>query len=327
MKIFETAGRVTGRVAGLASMTECGRTVVVLCPFAGGLGRSQALAAATSTSMIHFRAIVLRIQSDFRDLQVYHNLMARVAPAVPEDSALLCEKCGYIVDGIPRDSLCPECATPIADSLPQNRQPPLWEREDGPAIRRFAITTAQIIFKPTRFFRSINSRADLQSSHSFASGHYWISSILLGATAYVHGIWAWPWIWYVGGAHPIQTRQVWGILMLTLFSAAAYWLLVITAALAARLTAWEAAYRGLRLPRRVVQRALHYHSAHYLPVALLAFVTVVGHQILIRKFPNLDLYHNATRYLYILCAQVILAAGYLFTTYWTGMRNLMYANG
>jgi len=248
--------------------------------------------------------------------------MARVAPVVPEETALLCEKCGYIINGIPTDSLCPECATPIAESLPDTRWPPLWEQQDGSAITRFVITTIQIIFAPTRFFRSMNSRADLESSHSFASGHYWITSILFGATAYVHGIWAWPWLWY---QRPIQTRQVYGIMMLALFSAAAYWLLVITAALAARLTAWEAAYRGLRLPRRVVQRVLHYHSAHYLPVALLAFLTVVGHQALIQKYPAIDLF--AVRYLYVLCAEVILAAGYLFSTYWTGMRNLMYANG
>ena len=168
----------------------------------------------------------------------------------------------------------------------------------------------------------MSSRADLESSASFARGHYWISSLLFGATAYVHGVWAWPFLWY---ERPIQTRPAYGILMLTLFSAAAYWLLVITASVAARLTAWEAAYRGLRLPRHVVRRALHYHSAHYLPVALAAFLTVVGHQALIQKFPYIDRF--AVRYLYVLCAEVILAATYLFVTYWKGMRNLMYANG
>ncbi len=129
-------------------------------------------------------------------------------------------------------------------------------------------------------------------------------------------------LWY---QRPIHTRPIYGALMLIIFSAAAYALLAITSALASRLTAWEAAYRGLRLPRPVVQRALHYHSAHYLPVALLAFLTVVGHQALIHRDLGIDRF--AFRYLYILCAEVILAAGYLFSTYWTGMRNLMYANG
>src|SRR3954469_10939031 len=248
--------------------------------------------------------------------------MARVAPAVPEESALLCEKCGYIVNGIPTDSLCPECASPIAESLPINRQPTPWEQRDGSAVNRFVATTLQLLFAPTRFFRLMSSRADLQSSGRFARGHYWISSILFGATAYVHGIWAWPSIWY---SRPIETRPLYGILMLAVFSAAVYGMLLITTALAARLTAWEAAYRGLRLPRRVVQRALHYHSAHYLPVAALAFLTVVGHQALIQKYPYI--YRFAVRYLYVLCSEVILSAVYLFITYWKGMRNLMYANG
>ena len=35
---------------------------------------------------------------------------------------------------------------------------------------------------------------------------------------------------------------------------------------------------------------------------------------------------SATTYLYVLCAEVIVAAAYLFHTYWVGMRNIMYAN-
>jgi hypothetical protein len=247
--------------------------------------------------------------------------MARVAPAVPEESALLCEKCGYIVNGIPMDSLCPECATPIEESLPGYRGPTSWERDGAPGVR-FVTATLQLIFTPTKFFRSMKSRADLDVSASFARVHLFISGILFGTTAYVHGIWAWPIIWY---ARPIHSRWGYGILIVAMFSAAAYWLLELTAYVAARLTAWEAAYRGLRLPQRVVQRALHYHAAHYLPVALAAFATVVGHQVLIYYNPAWDRFGMG--YLYVLCGEVILAAGYLFMTYWTGMRNLMYANG
>jgi len=37
-------------------------------------------------------------------------------------------------------------------------------------------------------------------------------------------------------------------------------------------------------------------------------------------------FNSPTIYLYILSAQVVISAIYLFTTYWTGMRNMMYAN-
>jgi hypothetical protein len=95
--------------------------------------------------------------------------------------------------------------------------------------------------------------------------------------------------------------------------------------LAARLTAWEAAYRGLRLPLHVVRRGLDYHSAHYLPVAFVAALTVVGYQVLLYLAVLTDLV--ATRYIYLLCAEVVVGAFYLFVTYWKGMRNVLFANG
>src|SRR5205085_9325028 len=125
--------------------------------------------------------------------------MARVAPTVPEESALLCEKCGYIVNGIPMDSLCPECAAPIAESLPETRQPPLWERA-GPGANYFFMTTFQLIVSPTRFFRSMSSRGDSHLSGRFARGHYFIASIFFGLTAWFHALCTWPIIWY---ARPI----------------------------------------------------------------------------------------------------------------------------
>ena len=35
---------------------------------------------------------------------------------------------------------------------------------------------------------------------------------------------------------------------------------------------------------------------------------------------------SGTKYLYVLCGEVIVAAFYLFETYWIAMRNMMYAN-
>src|SRR6266571_4722751 len=117
--------------------------------------------------------------------------MARVAPAIPEETALLCEKCGYIIDGIPTDSLCPECAMPIAESLPEKRRPPMWEQPDVRAGVRFWTTTSQIIFHPAKFYRSITSRGGLSDSVKFARWHYAMASLLFGGAAFMHGGWAW----------------------------------------------------------------------------------------------------------------------------------------
>jgi hypothetical protein len=97
-----------------------------------------------------------------------------------------------------------------------------------------------------------------------------------------------------------------------------------TTRIAAMLTAWEARYRGLRLPIITVLRGLYYHAAHYLPVAGFAWLTTGGHAYLVRhgQLAATSVYS----YLIVLSSGVILAAVYLFWTYWAAMRNMMYAN-
>ena len=102
--------------------------------------------------------------------------------------------------------------------------------------------------------------------------------------------------------------------------------------LAAWLTTLEATYRGLRLPYDIVLRGMYYHAAHYLPVAIAALVVVVGYQLLwFCSHPWYAAYtwvqeKTPTVYLYVICAQVVISAIYLFQTYWIGMRNMMFAN-
>jgi hypothetical protein len=77
------------------------------------------------------------------------------------------------------------------------------------------------------------------------------------------------------------------------------------------------------LPYRPVLRGLYFHAAHYLPIGLLAVATLLASQFALERYPAQFTYD---RYACLLCAEVILAAGYLFKTYWIGMRNMMYAN-
>ncbi len=42
-------------------------------------------------------------------------------PAVIDEFTLLCERCGYVVDGLPPEGACPECGKPIVESLPERR--------------------------------------------------------------------------------------------------------------------------------------------------------------------------------------------------------------
>lgn len=42
--------------------------------------------------------------------------------------ALLCERCGYVVDGLPPNGVCPECGLDIQRSLPHNRPGTPWQQ-------------------------------------------------------------------------------------------------------------------------------------------------------------------------------------------------------
>ena len=250
--------------------------------------------------------------------------MARVAPIVPEETALLCEGCGYVLDGLPADSRCPECGRPIAESTgTQTRRPPAWESRGGSPVSRFLKTTTEVLFRPTRFYRTFVTRQPPGASRWFGRIHLGLASLLIGLAAAEHFLW----MVRLSASRSVLdlARQPWLHAIATLVMAVVvdqfiYW----TTRLAARLTHWEATYRGLRLPLSVVRRGLDYHTVHYIPVALVAAVTVVGYQVLLaRGSAGFD---SAQKYLYLLSGEIVLSALYLFQTYWIGMRNMMYAN-
>ena len=70
---------------------------------------------------------------------------------------MLCEKCGYEVSDLPADSVCPECAAPIADSLPSRRPGTRWQRAWRSRTARLPIawlvTTAFGLLTPGRQLR------------------------------------------------------------------------------------------------------------------------------------------------------------------------------
>jgi hypothetical protein len=237
------------------------------------------------------------------------------ATAVPDESHWLCEGCGYVLEGLPPGVRCPECGKPTSESAGDLRAQPLWERpQDAGIFQRFAITTAQVLSGPSHFYRSLATRGSRERSAAFARIHWTIASILFGIAAWIHFDWS-----AIGSANVIGI--VWPWWTAIILAAASYLFLTLSLALAARLTTWEATYRGIRLPLGVVRRGLDYHAAHYLPVALLAAATVVIFRLVLLHRPQW-----AMQYIYTLSAEVILAAIYLFLTYWKGMRNMMYAS-
>jgi hypothetical protein len=188
----------------------------------------------------------------------------------------------------------------------------------------FLRTTAAVLFHPTKFYRTLNVRGSLESARQFARVHWWLAAALLGITVVTHA--AWFFRQFVTSAPTVSHAAANFIAAAAMVVATVliYFGLDFTTRLAARLTTIEATYRGLRLPYHVVLRGLYFHAAHYLPVATAAATIVVGYQVLLAgKMVN---FNSWNAYLYTLCGLVIVAAGYLFNTYWIGMRNMMYAN-
>jgi hypothetical protein len=237
-----------------------------------------------------------------------------MATRAPDETDILCENCGYMLNGLPPSGNCPECGTPIDLSISdQLRTPPLWENSVDPRPRwlRFVTTTAQIIFHPTRFYRSFKSRGELPPAFAFARIHWMIASLMFGTTAWLH----WDTIIVTHVPH-IFSAIVWVLACIV-----TYPIIWLTIRLAAWLTTLEATYRGYRLPIRVVRRAMYYNAAQLIPVGVVMLATVGGY-----AFWQTTNSFNPITYLYVLAGEVIVAAGYLFSAYWIAMSNLMYAN-
>ncbi len=235
------------------------------------------------------------------------------ADSVPADDDILCAHCGYTLNGLPDTGRCPECGEWIADSTTADiRQPPAYE-----TTGRFWQTTAKIIFTPARFFRSLNTRGDEIPARRFSRRHHILAAILLGLAVGSHMKGFWPITWHegvVGSSIALQIVLI-GLTFLCLRG---------TTILATWLTRLEGKYWGYRLPTIAVRRTMHYHAAQLLPVAIVAFVTIVGYGWLYRS--GWVSVSSEVPYLYTLSVEVVVLAIYLFFTYWIAMKNILYAN-
>jgi hypothetical protein len=240
------------------------------------------------------------------------------ATVVPEQSDLLCEGCGYTLNGLPLSGNCPECGKPIEESIGGHRG--FSPFESAPSLTSFLRTTGGVIFHPRRFYGHLIARESRPALTLFSRIHLGIASVLFAIAATGHYLWV---VENLG----LLRRPLRAVAVLAVAVPTTALLLVGLTALATWLSALEAKYWGMRLPYAVVKRGLTFHRAAYLPVGLIAVGVVWAYQLAIAsRAPGFVDRQLDTYYLYTLCALVVLCAVYLFQAYWIAMRSLMYAN-
>ncbi|MEP0846576.1 MAG: hypothetical protein HRF50_07110 [Phycisphaerae bacterium] len=94
-----------------------------------------------------------------------------------------CGGCGYDLSHQPADGRCPECATPVIDSLSERRRPGSPWESTGPGPAPWLVTALMVLFSPRHFYRRLRLRTPIEPALRFAGWTY--ATLGLGAAVWL----------------------------------------------------------------------------------------------------------------------------------------------
>ncbi len=141
--------------------------------------------------------------------------MARTTPW-EDEYTLLCERCGYVIEGLPTDGDCPECGKPISESLPERRIGTPWQADERFSIRLLTATWWQTVRHPQQTLESL--RVEHHRSHLL------LQFTLIGACVLASGAYA-TWARLTGDSLPWLASVATGSILCMLALFPLLWLL------------------------------------------------------------------------------------------------------
>ncbi len=241
---------------------------------------------------------------------------------------LLCERCGYVVDGLASGGACPECGLPIEDSLPESRAGSPWQRRPGfvPLLR----TWWRALRHPLRTFDTMRVEPDRDR---------WLIRWSIAVAAFIGGVLAITVFFHrdsplYGDDDPFSLMRISAVMLLGTVLIGV-WLLSVL--LLAGLTAVEAL--GLRFfgrahGSRVTVATSRAICAHASVGWVIAGVLVLAGELVGAPVREYALYHNVgVARGPMLLAEVLLPLGGFFvgmlifeTLVYVGVRRRRFAN-
>ncbi len=185
-----------------------------------------------------------------------------------DPTTLLCEACGYSIEGLPSGANCPECGTSAASSMPEGRPGSPWQQRRG--LIPFLKTNWLVLRRPRQLFRDV--RLDVRSGASLLA-----INLLVAATAILA-----PWsgvllddpIRALRGAHAARFLRTALLVVPAQVLAIAAVLLLLTGIEWAGIQ-FFARRRGARLCRLAAWQVVAHASIGWVVAAMCVFLTLV----------------------------------------------------